>query len=599
MGYAEVFRNSLAVDLLEWAGIVKLPSNFKPQPSPDTSSEKSSLRTVISDSNLSVKHKVDGDDVLSDFDDVHTRSSLERHDSHHHHPHHDILPPELSQAVAIEAADVDLERYISPGTGAHAGEKAAQTQPYDPFLVDWNGEDDPEKPINWSGAKKTVTTLEVMFYTFCTYGGSSIYTPGQLDIQDQFGVGHVAGTLTLSLFILGYSLGPLLFSPLSEVSTIGRNHIYVFTLFFFMILQVGIALTPSFSGLLILRVITGFFSSPAIATGGATLGDFVSQDILPLLLGLWSLGALMAPSLAPLLGASMVVAKNWRWVFWLLMWLDAFSWVSMIFFFSETQANNVLHRRAQRVRRETGDSRYYTVHEREDAKIEWKAYAKELLFRPLIIIIQEPGVLAIDLYLALIYGTYYLFFEAFPIVYSEIYSWGPILLGLSYIGIAIGCIIGYVVFVVFLVTQVAPKFKAGTFVYEDFLYLSVWVSFLSPIALFIFGWTASKHWILPIFSEVLYAISAFNLFQSLFAYLSMNYPRYLASVFAGNALVRSLFAVAFPLFGQNMYEKLSTPNYPVGWGSTLLGFLAFAMAFIPFGLIKLGAKLRGRSKYAN
>jgi MFS transporter, DHA1 family, multidrug resistance protein len=127
----------------------------------------------------------------------------------------------------------------------------------------------------------------------------------------------------------------------------------------------------------------------------------------------------------------------------------------------------------------------------------------------------------------------------------------------------------------------------------------VWVCFLIPISLFIFGWSASKHWILPIFCEVIYAIAAFNIFQSLFAYLSLNYPRYLASVFAGNALVRSAFAVAFPLFGQAMYDKLATPNFPVAWGSSLLGFVSFVMAFIPFGLIKLGPKLRGRSHYAN
>jgi MFS transporter, DHA1 family, multidrug resistance protein len=500
--------------------------------------------------------------------------------------------------VAIETADVDLEKNLSHGTGAKGGE-VAEPEPYDEFLVDWNGDDDPEKPINWSKGKKTITAVQIMFYTFCTYGGSSIYTPGQPEIQEEFHVGHVPATLALSLFILGYSLGPLIFSPLSEVSTIGRNHIYMATLFLFWILQVGIALTPTFAGLLTLRLLTGFFSSPSIATGGASFGDFVSQDVLPLFIGLWAVGGFMAPSLAPLLGAAMVVAKNWRWTFWLLMWIAAAVWLFMVFFFSETQANNVLHRRAVRVRRETGDNRYYTKHEREDAKIEWGPYVKELVFRPLIIIAAEPGVLAIDVYLALIYGTYYLFFEAFPIVYTEIYTFGPLLLGLSYIGIAIGCILGYVVFVVFLVTQIVPRFKNGTFTLERFLYLCVWVCFLIPISLFIFGWSAAKHWELPIFCEIVYAIAAFNIFQSLFAYLSLNYPRYLASVFAGNALIRSAFAVAFPLFGQAMYDNLATPNFPVGWGCSLLGFVSFAMAFIPFGLIKLGPKLRGRSHYAN
>jgi MFS transporter, DHA1 family, multidrug resistance protein len=127
----------------------------------------------------------------------------------------------------------------------------------------------------------------------------------------------------------------------------------------------------------------------------------------------------------------------------------------------------------------------------------------------------------------------------------------------------------------------------------------MWVCFFLPTALFIFGWAAQEHWVIPILAEVIYAAAAFNIFQSGFAYLSTNYPRYLASVFAGNAFMRSAFAVAFPLFGQAMYDKLGTPKFPVGWGSTLLGFVTLIMALVPFVLYRLGPKLRGRSKYAD
>lgn len=68
-----------------------------------------------------------------------------------------------------------------------------------------------------------------MLLTCVNYMGSSIYTPGQLEIQNEFHVGHVVGTLNLSLYVLGYGLGPIVFSPLTEISSIGRLPVYMIT----------------------------------------------------------------------------------------------------------------------------------------------------------------------------------------------------------------------------------------------------------------------------------------------------------------------------------------------------------------------------------
>lgn len=69
-----------------------------------------------------------------------------------------------------------------------------------------------------------------MFLTFSIYIGSAIYTPGLMGVMQQFGVSQVAATLGLTLFVAGYGLGPLLWSPMSEIPQFGRNPIYVATL---------------------------------------------------------------------------------------------------------------------------------------------------------------------------------------------------------------------------------------------------------------------------------------------------------------------------------------------------------------------------------
>ncbi|KAM0085828.1 hypothetical protein ACKRZS_001917 [Fusarium odoratissimum] len=98
--------------------------------------------------------------------------------------------------------------------------------------------------------------------------------------MQEFNVTETAASLGLALYVLGYGFGPLLFSPLSEVPYIGRNPIYIITFAIFNLLCVGAALTESFAGFLIIRFLQGFFGSPCLATGAASLTDMVIPGFL-------------------------------------------------------------------------------------------------------------------------------------------------------------------------------------------------------------------------------------------------------------------------------------------------------------------------------
>lgn len=471
------------------------------------------------------------------------------------------------------------------------------SQEIDPFLVEFVGSNDPEHPLNWPNAKTTLVITEVMVLTCVTYMGSSIYTPGQEEIQEQFGVGHVVGTLNLSMYVLGYGLGPLVFSPLSEFAKIGRQHLYIITLFLFCMLQIGCALVQNIAGLVILRFITGVLCSPSLATGGASVGDIVRPEIVPVFIGLWGVGAIAAPVIGPLLGASMVVAKDWRWIFWLMVWMSAGVLILLFFFFPETSVENILYRRCQRIKKTRNDNRYYTLKERQESTLTRKDFLVTALYRPFQIILQDPIVMALDGYIALCYGTFYLFFEAFPIVFVGVYHFTLIELGLAYMGFIVGCAFSYAVCLIFMIKVVARKFKSNTMTPEVFLILAMISSWCLPLSLFLFGWAASVHWTLPMLAEVFFVLCVFNLFQSTFAYLAFSYPKYLASVYAGNGIMRAGFACAFPLFGKAMYDNLAIRGYPVAWGSSILGFFSIALAFIPFLLYKYGPYLRSKSKF--
>jgi DHA1 family multidrug resistance protein-like MFS transporter len=92
-------------------------------------------------------------------------------------------------------------------------------------------------------------------------------------IVERFHVSQTTATLGLSLYVVGYGLGPLIFSPLSEIASIGRTPIYIGTLFVFVILQIPTIYARNIQTVLALRFFAGFFGSPPLATGGASIQD--------------------------------------------------------------------------------------------------------------------------------------------------------------------------------------------------------------------------------------------------------------------------------------------------------------------------------------
>jgi MFS transporter, DHA1 family, multidrug resistance protein len=77
-------------------------------------------------------------------------------------------------------------------------------------LVDWK-ENDSANPRNWSTGKKFFVTFQICLLTTSVYIGSAIYTPGIVGIMRDFDVGEVAALLGLTLFVIGYALGPMIF----------------------------------------------------------------------------------------------------------------------------------------------------------------------------------------------------------------------------------------------------------------------------------------------------------------------------------------------------------------------------------------------------
>ncbi|KAH9221510.1 major facilitator superfamily domain-containing protein [Leptodontidium sp. 2 PMI_412] len=493
---------------------------------------------------------------------------------------------------------------ISSGDG-HDGHVLAATvsRPIHPVLtssgitlIDWYSTDDPENPQNWSSGKKIYISLLLSIYTFAVYIGSSIYTPGMGQIEERFGVGPTASALGMSLYVLAYGIGPMLWAPLSEMPAIGKNPPYVATFAIFVILTVPTALTDSFAGLLVLRFLLGFFGSPCLATCGASFQDMFPLIKIPYLMVLWAGSATLGPALGPVIAGYSVQAENWRWSQWEMLWLSGPIFIFMFLTLPETSAATILYQRAHRIRKVLNRADLKSQSEIDQAHMDVKQVAFDALVKPWEINALDPAVLFSTVYTSLLYGIFYSFFESTPQVFPKIYHFSLGASGLPYLSATVAILVispiymGYWYF--FVERPLAVK---GLGPPEDRLKVGLVGSVIIPSGLFLYAWTsrASVHWIAPIIGLGLTVGGTFLIIQSIFLYLPFTYPKHAASLFAANDFARSSVAAGAVLFSRPLFINLG-----IGPGVSLLGGLTIVCAVLLLLLYRYGSVLRARSRFA-
>ncbi|EPE33114.1 MFS general substrate transporter [Glarea lozoyensis ATCC 20868] len=464
------------------------------------------------------------------------------------------------------------------------------------ILVDWYTTDDPANPQNWSNGKRLSVSILICTYTFVVYTGSAIYTASIEGVIEKWGVSPAEASLPLSLYVLAYGIGPLLWAPLSEIPIIGRSPVYAATMAIFTILSLPTAMVDNFAGLLVLRFLQGFFGSPCLAIGAATMQDIYSLLYLPYALVAWVSAAYCGPALGPLLSGFAVTAKGWRWSLWEILWMAGPIFLLMFLLLPETSSPNILLRRAARLRKLTGDLRLESQSEIDQKKLSPSAIVVDAIVKPIEITIKDPAILFVNVYTAIIYGIYYSFFEAFPVVYPPMYGFSLGMVGVVFTCILVACLIGIAIYCAYLNWILIPDIKKnGLRAQESRLVPALFACFGPTIGLFVFAWTAnpSIHWIAPTIGIVIYAASVFIVMQCIFVYVPLSYPQYAASLFAGNDFLRSAFACGSIMFGRPLFLNLG-----VGKGVSVLGGLSVIGIIGMFALYATGAKLRARSKFA-
>ncbi|KAK3504729.1 major facilitator superfamily domain-containing protein [Neurospora crassa] len=461
-----------------------------------------------------------------------------------------------------------------------------------PYIVDYlpvDGHNAMQYP-KWK--KWTITILQAVA-TLAVAFVSTAFSGGIKEIIIGFGVSTEIAILGVSLFVLGFAVGPVLWAPLSEFY--GRQILFFLTYMALTAFNAGAAGAQNIQTLVILRFFGGTFGASPLTNSGGVIADMFNAKERGIASSVFAMAPFLGPSIGPIVGGFLGQAKGWRWVEGVMAIFTGVLWIACSLTVPETYAPVILRRRAKNLSKETG--KLYVS--RLDLQTRHQTVGQQIkisLLRPWILLFTEPIVLLTSLYMAIVYGTLYLMFAAFPIVFQQIRGWSPGIGGLAFVGVAVGMMlaVGYSMYDNKRYSRVADK-HGGMAPPEARLPLAIVGSIFLPVGLFWFAWTNGPevHWVVPIIASGFFAGGLVMVFLSLMGYLIDSYTIFAASVLAANSVLRSLFGAAFPLFTTYMYADLG-----IHWASTIPAFLALACVPFPFFFWKYGHLVRMKCKYA-
>ncbi|KAH8165032.1 hypothetical protein CIB48_g3176 [Xylaria polymorpha] len=452
-------------------------------------------------------------------------------------------------------------------------------------VVEWNGPKDLENPYNWPQSKKIIHVILVSLFSLNANLAATMFAPGAEQLAAEFRITDpTIEAFTVSIYVLGFALGPIFLAPLSELY--GRLVIYHVCNIFYTGFTIGCAFSTNVAMFLVFRILCGIAASGPMSIGGGTIADITPQEERGKAIALFGIGPLLGPVIGPIIGGFVTQDVGWRWTFRIILILSSLLAIATAVFMRETNATVLLRRKTRRLVNETENQSLAAVHA-APSKI-----FRTSIVRPAKMLIFSPIVLLLSLYNGTVFGLIFLLFTTFPLVFEGTYGFTAGTAGLAYLGLGIGLISGLVLFGTLSDKLLGQKRDGIVARPEQRLILMKWFAPITPLGCFLYGWTAEKHvhWIVPIIGTFIIGLgSLFVVIPSQTYLVDAFGPEAAASALAANLIVRSPFGAFLVLAAPSLYANLG-----LGWGNSVLGFITLAFTPVPWLFYRYGETLRNR-----
>ncbi|KAF2863357.1 putative MFS multidrug transporter [Piedraia hortae CBS 480.64] len=469
-------------------------------------------------------------------------------------------------------------------------------------------------PFLWSYRRKLLTTIISVTATLLSAFAPGSYIAGEIQMRREWGLSVVALSVGISVYTWGFAIAPMMLAPLSEIN--GRRPLFLITGAIFVLSHLVCAVTPTFAGMVIARLIGGLAGSTFSTVVGGVVSDIYHAKDRNTPMTLFSGAAIFCSGFGPAVGGLIGYHTTWRWIFWLQVIISSTVILVMFFVFKETRGSVLLSRKAKALNKwyeEMEAAGYYGVlipPDNTPHRIRWKVKADEergslgimigvSLYRPFHLLVTEPVVFFFSLWISFAWSVLYLMFSAIPLVFQAVYHFNLMQYTAVFASISVAAIISTVMSI--YQESLARRLMSTKRLElldspEGRLYFCCIQSILLPIGCFWFGWTSfsSIHWIVPTLAIGCATMGIFSIYLAVFNYLADTYHRYASSALAAQSFCRNMMGGSFPLFTRQMFTAMKFH----GAGSFLGGFSAL-LTIIPWILIFYGPQIRARSKFAS
>lgn len=290
----------------------------------------------------------------------------------------------------------------------------------------------------------------------------------------------------VGLLLIGLASGCLFAGPFSE--TFGRNPVYMVTMALYMLFLMGAALAPNIQTHLICRYLAGFFGATPLSCAGGTVADIWDPLQKTYAFPIYGITGFAGPVFGELIGSYVPTTLGWRWLEWLMM-IDAAALLVLFFFLQpETYKHTLLKWKAHALREATGDDRY-----RAAAELDRESLSSQLvaaLYRPFYWCYSELIIIAIAMYMVVLYIVLFTFLEGYNFIFGDTYGLSQGMTSIAWAGMLVGCyLVAFLVPFVYRWTANECK-KTGRIRPELRLLYGMLGAPAIPISLFWMGWTS-------------------------------------------------------------------------------------------------------------
>nr|ALK02045.1 fructose facilitator [Zygosaccharomyces kombuchaensis] len=451
---------------------------------------------------------------------------------------------------------------------------------------------DQEDPFNWPLKRKWFFTSLLCAMTLFIGCATTVYSSTIGRMTAHFNRVTEIGQLGLFTFNQTCALAPLFLAPFCEL--VGRQVVYVGAYLCFCLCFIGLALGQNIATILVLRTLLGLFGCVGTILVGGTFDDMFIPEQRAIPMSLFSYIAILGTVGAPIYAGFVDENVGWRWTEGIQGLANLPLLVVICLFFKETRGGVTLQKRAKLLRKDTGDDRWVSKEELEAPGLKDALYNSSV--KAIQMLATEPVVFFFGLWIAFAWFITFLFLSVISITFSDGKHWAEGIAGLPYIGLVIGCSLGFAAN--FLQIRKYTNLRAksnGPLPPENRLYGAMCGALFLPVGLFIYSFTQypELHWMGPMVGLVCICFGIFFIFESCYSYTSDCYGQSASSAIAGQGFMRNTLGAVSPLFAGQFFRNVHSQ-----YAGLICAVVATALTFLPYILYKFGPVIRAKSKRA-